>query len=170
MRRRRGRLLGERAGILAQPARLSFQLELERLRGLACEPQLAPLRVVAEPFLRDGRYRGGQQLLEWNDGHRTDELRRVPPDEHDEAAEPCGTGVLEQLEAPGGSLGENRSPAMAERRRHGCLAARLDVHRAQRQRLSLLGERACGGRQPLALVERTLDRDSAPLGQSSLLE
>ena len=77
--------------------------------------------------------------------------------------------MLEQLEAPGGGVGENRRPAMAERRRHRRLAARLDVHGAQGQRLALLGERARGGRQPFALVERPLDRDSAPLGKSSLL-
>ena len=39
--------------------------------------------------------------------------------------------MLEQLEAAGGRLGENGSSAMAERRRHRRLAARLDVHGAQ---------------------------------------
>ena len=77
--------------------------------------------------------------------------------------------MLEQLEAPGGSLGEYGRSAMAERGRHGRLAAGLDVHGAQGQRLALLGERARGGRQPFALVERPLDRDSASLGESSLL-
>ena len=78
--------------------------------------------------------------------------------------------MLEQLEAPGGTLGENSSAAMAERGRDRRLTARLDVHGAQGQRLALLGERTRSGRQPFALVERPLDRDSPSLGKSSLLE
>ena len=168
--RRGGRLLGERARLLAQPAGLSLQLELERLRGLACEPQLAPLRVVAEAFHGHGRYGRCEQFFEWDDGHRPDELGGILPHEHDEAAEPGRACVLEQLEAAGGAVRENGRSAMAERRRHRRLAARLDVRGAQSKRLALFRERAGGGRQPLALVERPLDRDGSPLGKPRLLE
>ena len=157
--RRRRRALREHARLLAQAARLSLELELERLRGLAGEPQLPPLRVPAEALRRHGGDRRREQLGQRNHRQRAGELGGVLPHEHDQAAEPGRAGVLEQLEAAGGILDHDGRRAMAERRGHRRLASRLDVHRAQRQRLAPLRERAGRRRQALSLGERALDRD-----------
>ena len=76
--------------------------------------------------------------------------------------------MLEQLEAAGGVVDHNRRRAVAKRRGHRRLTARLDVHRAQRQRLAPLRERAGCRRQALSLGKRTLHRDRTCLCEARL--
>jgi hypothetical protein len=71
------------------------QLEQQRLGGLAREPQLAALRVVAEALRRHRRDPRREQLLLRDDGHLGNERRRVAADEDHKAAE---AGVPRSLE------------------------------------------------------------------------
>ena len=50
---------------------------------------------------------------------------------------------------------------MAERRRRRALGACLDLQQQEGKLLAFLGERACGGRKPLAFGERLLECDQA---------
>ncbi len=155
--------------LLAQAACLSLQLELERLGGLAGEPQLTPLRIVAEAFSGHSRHRSREQLGQRYRRQRACELGGVLPNEHDQAAEPGRAGVLEQLEAASSILDDDRCRTVAECRGYRGFTARLDVYRAQRQRLAPLRQRTGCRRQSFSLGQRALDGDGTRFCQPCLL-
>ena len=84
-----------------------LELEQYRLGRLAREPELAPRRVVAEPFPCDRRHRNTEQLLLRHDRKLADELLRLRPGEDDEASQALRASALEQLEPRTGILREN---------------------------------------------------------------
>ena len=155
--------------LLAQAACLSLQLELERLGGLAGEPQFTPLRIPAEALRGHSRHRRREQLGQRYRRQRPGELGGVLPNEHDQAAEPGRAGVLEQLEAASRILDDDRCRAVAECRGNGGFTARLDFYRAQRQRLAPLRQRTGCRRQAFSLGQGALDGDGTRFCQPCLL-
>ena len=117
------------------PARL--ELEQHRLRRLAREPELAALRVVAEPLARHGRNGGRQERLLRDD--RQIGLARLDDDR--ERAEPRRPRALEQRERGADVVGDERRRALAQRRRDRAFHPGLDVEHRQREPLALLGQR-----------------------------
>src|SRR5207253_10965534 len=125
------------ASLLLEQPKLGLQLELDRLRRLAGEPELTPRRVVPDALAGHSRHRRAQQLLERNNGQSGDDLLRVLSDEDDEAAKPRRADVLDQLEPTLGRRRENRRRTMAERCGDRPLGAGLDLELAQREALPL---------------------------------
>ena len=149
------------------PPRL--QLEQQRLGRLAREPELAARRVVPEAFRGHGGNRGREQLLLRDDRHLGHEPRRVSADEDDEAAEARVARPLEELEGAGRIVADDGGGASAQRRGDGPLAARLDLEQRERDPLALLGQRAGGRRQSLALGESAIEGAQAFLQEPDLL-
>ena len=149
------------------PARL--ELEQHGLRRLACEPEVAPGRVVAEALGRDRRHGRVEQRLERDDGELVDELLHLCVREHGEAPEARLARSLQQLEPGGGIGGENRRRSRPERRGDRTLGARRDLERAEHELCSLLGERAGGRRKPFLLREHPLHGERSLAGQPGTL-
>src|SRR5581483_7717968 len=147
----------------------SVQLEQQRLRRLAGEPELAASRVVAEALERHRRNGGRQELVLRNDGERADELGRIAPDQDGEAAEARRPRALEQREARSRVVGDERRRARAERRSDRTLVPRIDVEQREHDALALFGQRARGRRKTLSLGERAVERAQPVLVQAHLL-
>ena len=159
--------LGDLSLELAAPA---LELEQDGLGGLAREPELAALRVEAEPFLGDRGDRCREQGVERDDGELGDTLGRPLADEHGQAAEPGLAGSLEQRQPGRRVVGHDRGRAPRERRRNRSLVAGVDVEERERELGAFVGERARSGRDPLALRERALERREPLLPERRTLE
>ena len=136
------------------PPRL--ELEQDRLGCLACEPELAALRIPADPLLRHRRHLRGEQLLAGNDGQLEQELRGIATDENRQRAEPARPRALDQLEPAGRVVDHDGRGTLAQRRRDGALVSLVHVEQREHEALALLGQRARRRRQAFALGERLL--------------
>ena len=163
---RLGCQLGDLAFELPLPR---LQPEQDRLGGLAGEPELAALWVVAEALVRDRRDGRGEESVDRDDRQLGDALGRPLAHEHGQAAEPGFPGVLEQREARGGILGHDGRCTPPERRRHGALGSRLDVQQGERELGSFVCERPRRGGNPFALGKRALERRQTLLRQLGAL-
>src|SRR5207248_5294502 len=112
----------------------------ERLGGLAREPQLAALRVVAEALQRHGGNLRRQQLVLRDDGHLSNELRGVATDEDDETAEAGVPRLLQELERSGRVVTDDRGSRASECSHDGALATRLYFEQRKSYALAVLGE------------------------------
>ena len=146
--------------LAAQLAAARVELEENGLRGLARKPELAVLRVPADPFCGHCRDLRGEQFVERQHGH-VHELARVAADEYQHRPEAGRVRLLDQLERPGGMRCEHCRSAMSERGGRRALGTRLDLELLERKLLTFLGERACGRRKPFALRKRLLEREEA---------
>ena len=168
---RKPRLLGKRLRLVGERGAARLELEQHRLGGLAGEPELAALRVVAVALARDRRNLRLEQLVLRHDGQLVDELARIASGEDAERAEAGGRRALEQLERRLRGGRDECRRTRAERRGDRALAARLDRQQGKREPLALLGERAGCGWNAFALCERALERREALLrGECALGE
>ena len=135
-----------------------LELEQHRLGGLAGEPELAALRIEAEPLLGHGRNGRPEERVERHDRQLGDTLGGPLADEHGETSETGVAGALEQRQAGGRIVGHHRRGAPGESGRDGALAAGLDVEQRQCERRTLVGERTGGRRNPFTLGQRALER------------
>ena len=164
-------LFGERLCLVGERGTARLELEQHRLGGLAREPELAALRVVAVALARDGRNLRLEQLVLRHDGQLVDELARIASREDAQRAEAGRCGPLEQLERRLRRRRDERGRTCTERRRDRALAARLDRQQRESEALPLLGERAGCGRNAFALGECALERGEALLrGERALGE
>jgi hypothetical protein len=168
----RDRLLEPRAELVElgrkrTPAGL--QLEQHRLGGLAGEPELAALGVVAEALRRHGPYGRGEQLLLRDDRRLRDELFRIAADEHHKTAETRVSSSLEQRQRSGCVVPDDRGGRAAECGRDGALAAGLDLEQRVGDPLAVLRERACRRWQAFALGQRPVEHAQATLEQADLV-
>ena len=122
-----------------------------------------------KPSARHRGNRGREQLLLRDDRHLGHEPRRVSADEDDEAAEARVARPLEELEGAGRIVADDGGGASAQRRSDGSLAARLDLEQRERDPLALLGQRAGGRRQSLALGESAIEGAQTFLQEPDLL-
>ena len=106
VRGRVGRAGSQSRDLVVELAAAGVQLEQDRLRRLAREPELAALRVPADAVGRDRRNRRREQLLLRHD-RQVDKIARIAPDQHEQRTEAGAHRLDDELEPACGRVGDN---------------------------------------------------------------
>ena len=99
--------------LAVQLAAAGIQLEQDGLCRLACEPQLAALRVPADPVGGHRRHPGGQQRGTIDD-RQVGERTWIAANQHKQRPEPRRHGLLDKGERAGGAVGQDRRRTMGQ--------------------------------------------------------
>ena len=151
-------------------AAAALELEQDSLGSLAREPELAALRVEAEPLFGDGRDAGREQVVERDDRKLGDALRRPLADEHGQTPEPGFACALEQRQPGRGVVGHDSGGTPRERRRNRALVAGVDVEERESELGAFVGQRTRRGRDSLTFREGAFERREPFLPEQRTLQ